>query len=202
MAILQRDEMLRQADNGAGGGEMPPTDARGNGAQPGGEMPSDTEQPAPSFDAWYTTLDAPQRQLLDGHLQGLRSSLATERQQRADLARQVKDFAVKAEKGSDLEKQLNALQASLQTAERRAAFAEDAARPEIGCLSMRAAYALAVADDLFDRQGRPDWAAIRQAAPELFRRVGAGSADGGAGTTGGQPKVSMNDIIRRAAGRG
>ena len=91
------------------------------------------------------------------------------------------------------------MQNALQVAERKAAFNEDASRPEVGCSNPKAAYALATAEDLFDRQGRPDWNALKQAAPELFRKPGPGNSDGGAGN-GNQPHLTMNDIIRRAAG--
>ena len=43
--------------------------------------------------------------------------------------------------------------------------------------------------------------ALKTLAPELFRKAGAGNADGGAGN-GHAPALTMNDIIRRAAGRG
>jgi len=91
------------------------------------------------------------------------------------------------------------MQNALQVAERKAAFNEDASRPEVGCSNPKAAYALATAEDLFDRQGRPDWNALKQVAPELFRKPGPGNSDGGAGN-GNQPHPTMNDIIRRAAG--
>ena len=59
-----------------------------------------------------------------------------------------------------------------------------------------------IAEDLFDRQGRLDWNALRNMAPELFRKAGQqGSADGGAGGQQGA-RLGMNEIIRRAAGRG
>ena len=93
------------------------------------------------------------------------------------------------------------MQTTLQTAERKAAFAEDAIRPEVGCISLKAAWALANQEGLFDRQGRPDWNALKQTAPELFRKPGAGSVDAGAGNRQ-PPALDMNSIIRRAAGRG
>jgi hypothetical protein len=110
--------------------------------------------------------------VVDTHTAGLRTALSTERQQRSDLARQVRDLSSKAQKGSELEQQLTQLQSSLELAERKAAFAEDALRPEIGCVSLKAAWALAVQDDLFDRRGRPDWMALKVAAPELYQAFG------------------------------
>lgn len=189
-----RSGMLRMADSGAGTGGMPEPGSGGN--QDGGTPPE-----MPTFETWYTGLDEQGRGLVDGHVMGLKSALATERQNRADLSKQIKDLAAKAEKGSEAEKQLLDTFAKLEAAERRAAFAEDAIRPEIGCSNVKAAYALAVAEDLFDSKGRVDWTGLKSAAPELFRKPGPGSADGGAGVNH-TPRMDMNMIIRRAAGRG
>lgn len=197
-----RSGMLRAPDNGSGTGGTPDGSGSGNGSQSAaGGTPGDQQQPAPTFEAWYAGLDETTKGLFDNHVNGLKTSLTTERQERGNLAKQVKDLAAKAEKGSELEKQLTDMQNALQVAERRAAFNEDASRPEVGCSNPKAAYVLAVADDLFDRQGRPDWNALKQVAPELFRKPGPGNADGGAGG-GNAPHLTMNDIIRRAAGRG
>ncbi len=194
--------VLREGDNGAGNGGG----NAGGGAAGGGTTNAGNEQgqggnTPPDFDTWYNGLDTAQKGLVDNHVTGLKTALQSERTERSNLARQISDLQKTAAKGSDLEKQLTDLQNTLALTERRAAFAEDAIKPEVGCTNVKAAYALALADDLFDRQGRPDWVRIKQAAPELFRRAGAGSADGGAGN-GQPPKLDMNTIIRRAAGRG
>jgi len=192
--IFERGGMLRMADSGAGTGGTPDPVAQGNGT---GETPPTP----PTFETWYTGLDEQGRGLVDGHVMGLKSALATERQNRADLSKQIKDLAAKAEKGSELEQRLNEASTRLEAAERRANFAEDAIRPEIGCSNIKVAYALAVAEGMFDSKGRPDWAGLKTAAPELFRKPGPGSADGGAGHNQ-TPRMDMNMIIRRAAGRG
>ncbi len=189
-----RGEMLRVPDNGAGAGGM---SGDGSGGQPDGETPPETL----TFETWYGALDTQAKSLFDEHVNGLKTALDTERTNRAALAKQIKDLAAKADKGSELEKQLNEASTRLEAAERRAAFAEDAIKPEIGCTNVKAAFALAQAEDLFDRHGRPDWNALKATAPELFRKPTVGSADGGAGTNQG-PKLDMNTLIRRAAGRG
>jgi hypothetical protein len=189
----KRSGMLRMPDTGAGSGGTPDAGAQGNGT---GETPPEP----PTFETWYSGLDEQAKTVFDGHVNGLKTALVTERQNRADLAKQIKDLAAKAEKGSELERQLSEASTRLEAAERRASFAEDAIRPEIGCSNVKAAYALAVAEGLFDSKGRPDWAGLKSAAPELFRKPGPGSADGGAGVNHG-PKLDMNSIIRRAAGR-
>lgn len=192
--IAMSSGMLYAADTGAGAGGTPESEPQS--ADVGGTPESEL-----TFDAWYGKLDVSAKKLLDEHTTGLRAALITERQQRSDLAKQLKDLAGKAQKGSELEQQLAQMERSLELAERKAAFAEDALRPEIGCVSLKAAWALALQDELFDRRGRPDWTALKQTAPELFRKPGTGTVDGG---TGGQqsPRMDMNVIIRRAAGRG
>ena len=181
-------------------GVMPTADA---GAA--GETPSETRKDgAPeilTFESWLGSQDETVKGLIDAHIKGLKSALESERAQRSDLARQLRDVTAKAEKGSELEKALMEVSTQLEAAERRAAFYEEAGRPEIGCLNPKAAFALAQAEDLFDKRGRVDWEALKASAPELFRpRVPQGNA--GLGTSGPPPAhKSMNDFIRRAAGR-
>ena len=188
-----RSGMLRVPDNGAGTGGTPDPAA-------GGNQDGETPPEPPTFETWYGALDTQAKSLFDEHVNGLKTALDTERTNRAALAKQIKDLAAKADKGSELEKQLTDASTRLEAAERRAAFAEDAIKPEIGCTNVKAAFALATAEDLFDRHGRPDWNALKATAPELFRKPTVGSADGGAGTRQA-PQLDMNTIIRRAAGR-
>lgn len=172
-----------------------------NSTAPQGETPEGQNSAALTWDTWVASQDETVKGLIDGHVKGLKSALESERTQRSDLARQLRDVTAKAEKGSELEKALTEVSAQLEVTERRAAFYEDAGRPEIGCSNPKAAFALAQAEDLFDKRGRVDWEALKASAPELFRpRVPQGNA--GAGTGGPPPaQKSMNDFIRRAAGR-
>ena len=172
-----RGGMLRVLDNGAGTGGTPDAGSASEDA-------SGTPAAELTFETWYAGLEAPAKRLFAAHIAGLKTALDTERTNRAALAKQLTDASTR-----------------LEAAERRAAFAEDAIKPEIGCTNVKAAFALATAEDLFDRHGRPDWNALKATAPELFRKPTVGSADGGAGTNQG-PKLDMNTLIRRAAGRG
>lgn len=178
----------------------------GTGTQDGGGDPQDNKGKEEgttfeSFEAFLEKQPAEVKALYESHTSGLKNAVSATRKERDDLSRQVKELLKSAEKGSDLERQLNEFQGKLDSAERRASFAEDAIKPEIGCTNVKAAFAIAQADDLFTRSGSPDWEAIKRAAPELFQKPGtAGNA--GAGTNQGQPKEDMNSIIRRMAGRG
>ncbi len=196
-----RGAMPRMADTGAGAGAMPDSSGNGDAQLPDGATPEGQRADPPSFETWYAGQDEQIKGLIDARMTNLQSALATERTNRTNLTKQIKDLAAKAEKGSELEKQLSEASQKLEQAERRAEFMADAIRPEIGCSNAKAAYALAVTDDLFDRHGKPDWNTLKQLAPELFRKPSAGSADGGAGTNQ-PPKLDMNTLIRRAAGRG
>lgn len=137
----------------------------------------------------------------EAHIVGLRNTVKSTRDERDQMAKQLREAAGKAEKGSEAEKSLTELAGRLEAAERRAAFLEDALKPEIGCRNPRAAFALAQAEGLFDRKGFPDWNAIKATAPELFGQLQAKS-NAGSGTESPPAKSGgMNDYIRKAAGR-
>lgn len=173
------------------------TNPNGQGSNGAGEAPA---APA-NWDEWLKAQPENVRDLYTQHVTGLRNTVQATRQERDDLARQIRDLTSKAEKGSELEKSLNDITTRLEAAERRAAFLEDATKPETGCRNPRAAFALATAEGLFDRKGAPDWAAIKAAAPELF---GAASVNANAGSGTQNPpsaKNTMDSWIRRSAGR-
>lgn len=135
------------------------------------------------------------------HSAGLLNTVKSTRKERDDLARDLKSAAAKMEEGSAARTQLEQVSSRLEMAEKRASFLEDAMRPEVQCKNPKAAWLLAQAGDLFDKQGRPDWTTIKTEAPELF---GAPTANANAGNGTQQTKLpphdSMNAFIR--AGRG
>lgn len=154
------------------------------------------------FDKWLGEQPANVKSAFERKTTGLHSALSAERDQRKDLAKQLRDATAQAEAGSALKKQLEEISSKHELAERKAAFYEEAGRPEIGCANPKAAFLVASAENLFKRSGEPDWAAIKQAAPELFaRKTPTGNAGNGQGN---QPaaKSSMNTFIRQSAGRG
>lgn len=162
------------------------------------------EAPA-SFEAWLDKQPDTIKGLYEQHTTGLRTALQAEREARkrdtGDLSRQLREAAKKVEEGSEARKSLEATAAQLDAAEKRAAFMEDAVRPEVQCKNPRAAFVVAMSDGLFTKKGEPDWPAIKAATPELFGpRVPAG--DAGAGTATPPPSGGdMNTFIRRGAGR-
>lgn len=152
-----------------------------------------------AFETWIGQQDEQVKSLVDGHVKGLRTALDSLKQQREELRSALADAAknVEGQSKAAIEK----MTAQVEQAERRAGFAEEAVKPEIGCTNPRAAYLVAEAQQLFDRRGNPDWEAIKAAVPELFRKtVPPGNA--GEGTRNPPPgKLGMNDWIRQAAGR-
>jgi hypothetical protein len=153
------------------------------------------------FDEWMATQPAEVKSGYDAHTTGLRNAVQATRQERDALGDQVKDLLKTAAKGSEMEKSLQEFQGKLAAAERRAAFLESATQPGIDCKNPKAALAIAMAGDHFNRQGVPDWSAIKAECPELFgRTIAPGNAGSG---TGAPPPAQggMNEMIRRAAGR-
>jgi hypothetical protein len=158
-----------------------------------GEMPA-------SFEAWIEKQDESTKELYENHISGLKNTVKTTRQERDDLAKQVREILPKAEKGSEFEKNLTETLAKLEATERRATFVEEAVKPGIDCRNPKAAFALAVTIDAFDKRGNPDWALLKREAPELFGKL-TPPAHGGSGTDAPPQANDINSMIRRAAGR-
>lgn len=167
-------------------------------AQGNGQADGTTNE---TFDAFMAKQPENVRKLYDGHITGLKNTVDATRKERDDFSKQIKDLLPKVEKGSEAEKTILDLQAKQLVSDKRANFMDEAIKPEIGCSNLKAAWALAVADDLFDKRGNPDWAALKLAAPELFRGKKSPDGDGGNGSRGNNnTTVSMDDRIRLAAG--
>jgi len=155
--------------------------------------------PPIKFDEWLAKQDEAVKTAYEEHVTGLKATVKATRDERDQFAKELRDAAGKVAKGSEAEKALNDMAGKYEAAEKRASFFEDAVKPGIDCRNPKAAYALAVTDNLFDRKGSPDWAALKAAAPELFGKVipPAHPGDG----TGAIPKnQDMNAYIRQAAG--
>ena len=197
--------MADQVNTGATPG-LGATPANVQGQQPTGQVGATPS----AFEDWLNGQDAGVKSLVTQRFADLESTVKATREERDGyrvarderdaLASQVKDLLKKAERGSELEKSLQEFQGKLEASERRAAFLESATQPGIDCKNPKAALAIANAGNLFNRQGLPDWTAIKAEAPELFGRV-IPQGNAGAGT-GIQPQVpDMNALIRGAAGR-
>lgn len=167
-----------------------------------GQQTPPAAKPPASWDEFYESLTPEVQALYDGHVQGLSNSVRATRDERDNIKNELK--ALGQLLGSDAngaKAKVEALLEQVDRSERRVAFLEAAVKPEIGCRNPGLAFLLAETNGLFTGRGDPDWAAIREAAPELF---GAPAPKGGAGSGTGTPppaKTSMNDWIRRQTGR-
>jgi len=156
-----------------------------------------------TWDAVIAALPEADRALYEQHTTGLRNTVQATRQERDALQAQLGELtkAIGKNDPESAKALLAQMTTEIETAKRRADFLEGAVRPEIGCSNPGAAFAIAHNQGLFDARGNPNWDAIKQAVPELFRKpttpgnAGAGTASPPAG------KTTMNDWIRQAAGR-
>ena len=166
-----------------------------------GGMPETT--PNGTFEDWFNTQPDNVKALISDHERGLKSALDAERGNTKALSRQINDLQGAAEKGSELEKQLSTLQAKLTESERHASFIDSAS--SAGCTNAKAAYKLAKADeDLWKRDGSPDWEAIKETAPEFFRKPTSVTGNPGSGTDkapdAGGKMHPMDELMRRSIG--
>ena len=169
-------------------------------AAPQGETPAADAKPV-SFEDWYKGLAPEQQEAVDTHIDGLKSALKSEREERKTVERQLREIAKRAEEGSDLRQQLDTLATEQATANAKATFYEQA--HGAGVKNLRLAWLAAADAGLVDaKSGECDFGRLKQAAPELFApKLAAGNnAGNGAGQTGVK-EPSMNDWLRAAAGR-
>lgn len=154
----------------------------------------------PTFDEWISSADETVKTIVNNRFTALENTVKATREERDALKAEMKKQLKNASAGSEAEKSLNEALEKLERTERKASFLEEAMKPGIGCRNPKAAYALAIAEDLFTRAGLPDWSAIKESAPELFGSlVPRGNA--GSGTNEQTPNnTDMNAVIRKMAG--
>jgi hypothetical protein len=162
--------------------------------------PPASETPA-SFEEFLEGQSEPVKALYNSHSEALLNTVRATRDERDNFAKQIKTLTKGMAEGSEAKTQLEQMSAQLERTERRAAFLEDAMKPELQCRNAKAAWLLAEAGNHFDKKGLPDWQAIKAEAPELF---GTPAANANAGNGTGNPPApqkNMNDFIRKSAGR-
>jgi hypothetical protein len=135
--------------------------------------------------------------------QALLNTVKATREERDTLANELRDAAKKVEKGSEAETKLLEQANKIDAVSKKASFYEEAVAMQ--CKNPKVAFALAVTEDLFSKNGAPDWKSIKEKAPELFGVVipkpkGKGAA--GEGTDEVPRKESVNDFIRSRARKG
>jgi len=183
-------------------GGTPPGEQQQQGQQPQqGQPPVASAAPA-TWDEYLSTVPVEVKALYEGHTTGLKSALQTERQQRSELANQIKTLSKQAAEGSDLKKSLEGMTVQLESATQRADFYEQAVKPEIGCSNPGLAFIAAREAGAIDQKGRINWDVLKQQYPELFKPKSPPPASAGAGTQNPPAtQNTMNTYIRKAAGR-
>jgi len=168
--------------------------AGGTGEQGSGGTP-------PTWDQIVEGLPEAHRTLYDAHEQGLRSAIQSERDQRDSLSKQLRKATETLKEGTPERQEFDKLAVQLEAAQRRADFAEEAVKPEIGCTNVRLAFLAAQEFDLIDRRGRINWEQLKKDVPELFRDTKAPPpGNGGRGSNNPPTTMGMTQIIRRGAG--
>jgi hypothetical protein len=152
------------------------------------------------FEEWMSDQGDDVKGMFDEHIQGLKSALVSERENRKKLEKEVRKLASDLEKGSEAEEKLGALADELGEIDRKAGFYE--AAHAAGVRNLKLAYYTSVHDGLFDKRGEVDFEVMKERYPELFRSVVV-PGNAGEGRGDGVPARSgMNEFIRRSAGRG
>jgi septal ring factor EnvC (AmiA/AmiB activator) len=154
-----------------------------------------------TWESYLESLSAELQTLYTAHTEGLMNTVKATRTERDQFKAELKKLSKSADDGSDLKKQLEAMETTLEQTERKATFMEEAIKPAVACRNPKAAFLLAEAESLYDKRGNPDWAAIKVAAPELFGIVLANANAGNGTQNSPAPANNMNNFIRTAAGR-
>ena len=169
-----------------------------NSANQNGQNGTSGNGERPTFESWLGNQNETVRTLIDTHVSGLKSALDSEREQRKDLAKELK----KAAKGAsdEVQQQLTDLSSRLEMYELQVQFYEAAAAA--GISNPRLAYLAAREGGFIDERGTIRMDGLRAEYPELFKKM-TPPANAGAGTDKGAPgtEKDMNAFIRRAAGR-
>lgn len=175
---------------------------QGQGAATGETQPNAQDKQPVSFEEWYKGLQPDQQEAVDTHIDGLKSALKSERDERKTVEKQLRALAAKAEEGSELRSQLDKLAGEQAQATAKATFYEQAHAANVR--NLRLAWLAAQDAGLVDaRTGEADWKRLKEVAPELFatRTPPTANAGNGAGQTGVR-EPSMNDFLRASVGRG
>ena len=197
MNELWKNEMFFTPDKGDGGdgggdkGDPDPNKDKGKGGK-GDPTP-------PTYETWYSGLDATSRDLVDGNIEGLQGALKTERDARTQAETDLRDVADKLEKGSEAQKEVLRLADDVAANTKRADFYEDA--NTAGVSNIKLAFHIATTEDMFDKRGNIDFEALKKDYPELFVNKGR-KPEGGAGDGLGtelKKGGSMDDFIRSQA---
>lgn len=175
------------ADNEAQeSGAMPETSSQG--AMP--EADATSENPS-NFSDWFESQDDSTKSIIQDRMSSLEGALSSERSERRNLAKQLKDTMKRLDETSEAAQELQQLSTRLENQERQAKFYDEAVAA--GCNNLKLAWLAAQSDDLSVEQ-------VQENYPELFARPVAARTNAGSGSSQAPERLSMNEYIRRAAG--
>lgn len=152
------------------------------------------EEVKTKFDAWLETQPEDVKSLLTERFTALENTVKATREERDNLSSELKQMAKHVDANSDAGKQLAEAISRAETSERKSSVLEDAVR--VGVKNPLTVYAVAITENLFTEDGKPDWEQIKLKAPELFTASSINS-DAGSGTNQ-KPEKSFNAEIRKA----
>jgi hypothetical protein len=150
-----------------------------------------------TFEVWLEKQPDVLKGLYETHTKGLTTALETERKDRKDLEKQLRDLAKKAGEGTEAQRALTEQADKLSSMSQQTEFFDKA--HTAGVKNLKLAFLAAKEASLVDDKGGCDFAKLKAAYPELFAATPPGNA--GNGQQGGQQQFSMNDLIRQKAGR-
>jgi hypothetical protein len=197
-ARLEEDGMSedKNGETGqAGAGEIPAPEESQTGRMQNSQGAQSTPA-AQAFAEWVSTQGEDVRKMADGYAKELKVALEFERKQRQTFEQQLRDATGKLEKGSAERQNLEQLSSTLS---RQAEFYN--AVHAAGVTNLRLAWLAAENAGLVDEGGRVDFGKLKDGFPELFRAAAPPPGNAGSGTQQPPSRQTMNDLIRRSAGR-
>ena len=191
-----------QSDLGGGaGGNDPAKEDKQDDKQEEQEVPATFK----TFDEWYQSLPDNVKTLANGakdHFERMTATVRDTRQDRDALSENLKTITkLIGTKPEEAAQAIQKLQGDLESLNKKTEFYDAASAVE--CRNPKAAFAIATTNNLFKRDGKPDWESIKTEAPELFGKafVKPPRKSAGSGTDSEPAKTgSMNDLIRKGAG--
>ncbi len=165
------------------------------------------------YDDWLKEQPENIKNLLEGNIKGLRSSLKAERSSNSNLSNQIKDFQGLAKEHPELKSKLEEIQNQLKGATAKTVFVTEAVKNQIvdPTIALATAREAGLLTDKKYQDGEGDlnlpklFKKLKSDHPTLFvstapPRVNAG-AGAGQGASGAQnPNQAVNDAIRKRAG--